>query len=265
MPLPVASDLIDFMQGAGLVDDPPTAQQNLLGFQDALDAAVEELEDALGVEPLINEALAVSTREFDVPYSGMLELVGGGLLAAPTEVRVSGLEYQEGTSYFLYPRNALLRGKPYRYIYFGRQRGRFQSGDPWEDFPLSNGTGVVVPTIEVTGVWGYSATMTDRLKRLLLQRAALDLMPELSASKTEELVDQSLGTVSEAVEEEWSEDDPQTGSVRIKTATSSSDQLKDYARQALTWQRAWQNSWDRAISQMTFKKSARTIRLSPVG
>jgi hypothetical protein len=44
MPLPEASDLTTFLQGAGLMADPPTSQEGLLDLQGALDEALDDLE-----------------------------------------------------------------------------------------------------------------------------------------------------------------------------------------------------------------------------
>ena len=210
---PMDSDLMAFLAGTGL-SVPPS-----LDLQGKCDAAAAEWEQRTGWLPYLAEADAsgqpvVSTRLFDPPCSagrgpgsrsGRSLFLGAGLLSlASLAVGVvpdaggnyapgafgnyapgafgnyapgaSGTGLSSGTTlvpnlnFYLRPQNAAARGLPVTEIEFlAPARGLPQS-------------------VAVTGVWGRTLALEDDVWQAVLQKAALECLPELGISVTGGLV-----------------------------------------------------------------------------
>lgn len=158
---PTDADLIRFLYGAGLVDDPVTptgrAAADVLGYTGAVGAAKAEFEHRTGR----TYRAAAATRTYDPPTDK------GGLLDLETDwttitlVERDGDTLTETDDYRLRP----LDGPPYRFIEF--------VAFPMEPLPwASRGT------IVITGTRGSAATVPDDVYQAVLQRAALHLAPQ---------------------------------------------------------------------------------------
>lgn len=169
MPWPDVDEFATFLTASGLIGLTPSAVEDLLDLQGALDAGVERWNDLTYYWPFMSTGV-VETRYFDPAWSYLLDLNSGLLSLTSLE---TGLQYlstgslQSGTSqinvqdFKLKPMDAPNRGKPYTYI----------EASWW-------GGGGIDSRIGVTGVWGYclSANLPSSARRAVMALAAQDLM-----------------------------------------------------------------------------------------
>lgn len=110
----------------------------------AVRGAISEFEEKVGWYPFLAGGSATA-RTFDgTSQNGVLELDGGIISSPAPVVTVSGTTYTANTQYWLGPRNAESRGKPYTHIQFA---GSFYS---WPGLP---------GFISVTAKWGFCTTV----------------------------------------------------------------------------------------------------------
>lgn len=157
---PTSADLIRFLYGAGLVDDPTTptgrAAASVIDYAGAVGAARSEFERRTGR----TYRAAAATRTYDTPTdsAGMLDLESDW--ATITAITRDGDTLDEGDDYRLRP----LEGPPYRFVEF--------VATIMDPLPWSSRAALVV-----TGTRGSAATVPDDVFAAVLARAALRLAP----------------------------------------------------------------------------------------
>lgn len=176
--MPTANDLWTFLIGAGLMAASPSAAQKALDLAGAASSAKDDFEQDIQYEPFL--AGVASLRKYDpreVVYPPeempMLDL-GGGLLSVTTfKVGVTatspGLTLTLNQDYFLRPARAPQKNRPYTWIEF--YRAVFPPGVIGAGYPDS---------IQITGPWGFAATVPDWAFQAALFKAGLRLIPSLA-------------------------------------------------------------------------------------
>lgn len=165
------SQLRSFLQSAGIVDDPPSTEQARLDLQAGIDAAVEWWQRQTGYRPFLADA-ADSTRGFDLDGSGYISFNAG--LVSFTGLTVNASPYTLNQQFRLSPVNAASEGRPYTGIDL---IGRFYFRWGWNP---SAGASIV----QVTGRWGYADVIPADAWLAVEKRAALEVLPQLTALRT---------------------------------------------------------------------------------
>lgn len=174
---PTGMDLQVFLVGAGMLDNPPSANARMIDLDAAMASAVSEWEKLTGWHPFL-AAQAEVTRTFDPPgptstrwrYEGggnVLDL-GAGFLSVSSVVHGTTDYIIGGDSaqVYLLPVDAAAKERPFTDLRFC-----------WPVFGVPQ-------SIQVTGVCGYGAALPEDVWTILLRMAATDLAPELALLKT---------------------------------------------------------------------------------
>jgi hypothetical protein len=164
---PTDLDLRDFLQAAGMLENPLSDQQKLIDLVTAASAGVSEFERRTGYKPFLASSTP-ETRTYQgdrvntFPDGHYLDL-GTGLISA-SSVLVNDNPQTVTTHYALEPAGANHNGKPYtdlRFLYGGY--GYYQ-------------------TISITGIFGYGLEIPDDAWLAMLELGALHAM-RVSGSK----------------------------------------------------------------------------------
>ncbi len=186
---PTSSDLQQWLVSAGLMESPPSTEQELMLLNAHVLGARQEFERRTGYEPFLAVAdplppdpSTATTRYYDPPgphvrrgYGNYSEVGGGRILQLDnglidcTSITAGMSDVWQGsllvvnTDYWLKPTNAAAAGRPYEWIEFRSPR--------W-------GTG---RSIVVTGHFGYGYTIPDDAWLAVLMRAGLIGLPSIAA------------------------------------------------------------------------------------
>jgi hypothetical protein len=178
MAWPTSDDLLDFLKAARLVATTPTAWQELLDVDTALESAIEEFEARVGYRPFLAGEDATA-RKFTPEGLSILDLDGGA--TSVETVALDGETLEEDKDYWLMPANAPAEGKPFTYIEF--------------DEPLFGKRNSLV----ITALWGYAAAVPAKAKTTVLAGAAGLLSPQLASGIANGLIRLTQGDQTE----EW--------------------------------------------------------------
>lgn len=162
---PTDDDLLVFLQSAGMLDNPLSAQQELIDLETAASAGVGEFERRTGYVPFLAGAAQTRTYRGDAiqPFcDGYWLKVNSGLLSV-SAVSIDGNTQAVGTQYTLEPADAANTGRPYTDVRF-----RYYGGNSY------------FSTISITGVFGYGLTIPDDAWRGMLIAGALEVLTESS-------------------------------------------------------------------------------------
>lgn len=162
---PTEDDLSDLIESCGVVDT-TNAQFAKLNLASKIEAAIEAFETQTKWTPFLADGTA-TTRSFDFPAGGYLTLDGG--LVSITTVASGGQVLTAGQQYVPKPDNAPQRKKPYTSIAL--------RGCPPPGYGISPGRHV---TIDVTGVWGYAASVPADVFDAVLGYAAALCVPQIA-------------------------------------------------------------------------------------
>lgn len=196
MAWPDAAELEDFLQAAGVIALTPTTLQALLDLDGAVEAAIDDWEEATGYHPFLSTGVDETRRFVPSPPARqdrypLLDLTNGpygsGLVAVPTTLTVdvtytaAGTEYTHLQHYRLLPRSVTAGVKPYTSIEFLTA-------------PLNVSDGEVV----IVGKFGYctEANLPALARRAVLAMASLHLLPQLEPSLARGLVRWTEGDVT---------------------------------------------------------------------
>ena len=163
MAYPTATELQNFLKGAGLITDPSASPDSLIDYTGAVNAAQAEWEALVKWFPFVSSGSA-TTRYFDHPLPNgrdypLLDLAGG--LTSITSVVVSGATLVENTDFGALPENASAQGLPVKQLEFYRS---YYSSTP--------------RCVAVTGKWGRCDTLPADVKSAVLAGAAAVVMAQ---------------------------------------------------------------------------------------
>ena len=112
---PTVTQLQARLFSIGILDAPPTSEQDQLDLQSATTSASETWEDIVGYQPFLADTVD-STWYFDADGSTTVDLQGG--FVSITSVSLNGNLRTLNTDYRTYPQNAAASGKPITYLKF---------------------------------------------------------------------------------------------------------------------------------------------------
>jgi len=188
MPWPDADEFANFLVGCGLRDNPPTAIQQGMDLDDALNSAVEKWNGLTHYWPFLSTGVD-ETRQFDPPTGRVLDLRGGLVsftslytdqVFQSTDSLATGNQRENLRDFRLMPNDAPQENKPWTYIVTG-----WPSSIDY-GFPGAYGVSPVAGSIGITGKWGYclDANLPRSARRGVMALAAQELMPQIILEKT---------------------------------------------------------------------------------
>jgi hypothetical protein len=214
---PIVADLDSYLRALGILSDADLAAFLAnVDLEGLIEAAVDAWEMDTGWIPFLRDSTPVS-RRFDPPGPNRRTVSRGGhnrldLAAGLLEVTAFVTGYSStdaGTAavleddYWLWPANAAIENRPWTLVEFAASSW----GGP--------------QSIQITGYWGYSATIPGDAWQAILRQAGLLAYSEITLQLTGGMVG-------------WSE----------------ADVKEEYDLSPLELHRkAWQEQWDRAVNR----------------
>lgn len=151
MPYPDGEALSDFLISAGVIDSEPA---DLTDYDAIMSAASATFEQDTGWIPFLEEGATKSSKFFNPPGSDFMVLPDG--ILSIEYLKINTVAKTENTDFWLEPYNAT----PKRMVQFNYCVG----GQP--------------RTIEIKALWGYTATLPERVNQALLSKGAMEAAPK---------------------------------------------------------------------------------------
>lgn len=175
---PGKNELLALLESCGVVDT-TSAQFGQLNLQAKIEAAIDTFEEQTQWTPFLADGNP-TTRTYDFPAGGYLNLDGG--LVTLTSVASGGQVLTAGLHYIVKPDNAPQRKKPYTSMAL---RGGLS-------VPLGTSYGYR-RTVDVTGVWGFAASLPASVFDAVLGYAAALCVPQIALNISKGLYEKRAG------------------------------------------------------------------------